>query len=483
MVVLAMALLLIASLVAMLHYSRIVVKKEAIEKAKQTLDGTVQCVDNILMNVEQAVGNVYFTIQPQLHNQAKLHECSRRIVETNYYIKGCAIAMKPYFFPGKKLFMAYYHRKSSGLDAPVSPVVQSETFGNTPYTEQPWYTTPMASGRPGWMRPLAEKLPGMDPIVTYSLPLTDADGKTVGIIGVDVSLSYLSHFILVTKPSANSYCTLLDDDGSFLVHPDSRKLLQRADYTETDYEAAATIKEAAHAMQNGESGYMPFRMDNADYYIFYKPFTRTAIPGRKMRKINWSAGIVYPEDDILGDYNRLLYYVFAIAIAGLLLLFVLTRAVIHHQLLPLRMLTASAQRIARGNYNEKIPYSPQKDEIGRLQNHFQQMQESLAANMEELEELKATLEQRSVKLRAAYDRVKQSDRLKTVFLHNMTNQMAGPASNIQKDVDALNNCSHLSAEEIKRLADNIQQQGKIITESLDNLLRVAEKETNKEERL
>lgn len=203
-----------------------------------------------------------------------------------------------------------------------------------------------------------------------------------------------------------------------------------------------------------------------------------------MEDLSWSAGIIYPEDDIFGDYNRLLYYVFAIAGGGLLLLFVLIRAFIHHQLLPLRLLTASAQRIARGNYKEIIPYNPQNDEIGRLQNHFQQMQDSLALNVGELEQLTDMLHKRGEELKAAYDRVRQADRMKTAFLHNMTNQMVGPARVIDTDVQSLCDVSrHVEAAETGRLVGDIQQNGKTIAELLNNMLRVAEQETAEEERL
>ena len=118
-----MAILLMASLVVMLYYSRKVLKDEAIQKATQTLAGTVQCVDNILLSVEQAAGNVYFTIPPHLNNQEKLREYSRRLVETNPYVVGCAIAMKPYFYKDRRLFMAYAHYKRGGLAAKKSPIV------------------------------------------------------------------------------------------------------------------------------------------------------------------------------------------------------------------------------------------------------------------------------------------------------------------------------------------------------------------------
>ena len=172
----------------------------------------------------------------------------------------------------------------------------------------------------------------------------------------------------------------------------------------------------------------------------------------------------------------------AIAVVGLLLLFVLSRFIIHRQLLPLRLLTTSAQRIARGNYNEKIPDSHQQDEIGQLQDHFQLMQQSLATNIGELDQLKETLQQRGEELRTAYNRARKANRMKTAFLHNMSDQMNGPASLIFEDVKALSKaCQEAGKGDVDRLTVNIEKQGKMIEDLLDNLLRVSEEETNKEE--
>lgn len=476
-----MAILLMASLVVMLHFSRKAVKEEALQKATQTLEGTVQRIDNILLSVEQMTGNIYFSLLPYINDPDKMFEYSRRVVESSPFISGCAIAFKPYFYKDRELFMAYYHRPYDGSGAPI---IQSDTFGNCPYTEQIWYTDPMVTEKPKWLNPLKGMDFDTDPITTFCLPIPGADGKPVAVMGVDVSLSLLSHIVLETKPSPNSYCTLLAGDGSFIVHPDSSKLLHQTVFTQAERMSDPTMREAAEAMVSGETGYRQFRMKGNDYYIFYQPFKRANIQGRSMEKLDWSAGIIYPEDDIFGDYNRLLYYVLAIAFGGLLLLYVLCRTVIHRQLLPLRMLTASAQRIAQGNYDENIPDTRQKDEIGRLQNHFQQMQQALATNIGELEELTATLHQRGEELNTAYERVRRADRMKTVFLHNMTDQMEGPAKLISEDVSALcDNNREMSKDEAGRLADDIQEQGKTIAELLDNLLRVSDEETNKEERL
>ena len=236
--------------------------------------------------------------------------------------------------------------------------------------------------------------------------------------------------------------------------------------------SAVSVRQAAQAMVKGETGYRAFQLNGREYYVFFKPFRRAAVQGRAMKELGWSAGIIYPEDDIFGDYNSLIWYVLAIAFTGLLLLFFLSRMVTHRQLKPLLMLTEKAQRIAKGNYNEPIPDSQQDDEIGRLQDNFQQMQRSLAVNIGELEQLTAQLGERGEVLREAYNEAQKADRMKMAFLHNMTNQMLEPAAAIHHDVSAL--CDRGSGD--TTTTTSILQNGNTIAELLKNLINMSDEE-------
>ena len=465
MVVSSMALLLMASLIVMLYYSRKAVKDETLQMASQTLEGAVLRIDNLLLSVEQTAGNYYFSLLPHLNRPDMVLDYSRKLVETNPYVSGCSIAFKPNYYQNHEYFMAHSYR-GEGDEASV---IQSESSDNRSYTAQEWYTKSMASVKPGWLR---SDVDADKDLITFCLPIPGADGQPIGVMGVDVLLSQLSHIVETAKPSPNSYCTLLDHEGSFIVHPDSNKLYHQTVFTQLEKGADPSVKEAAQAMVSGETGYRPFRMNGSDYYVFYKPFKRAAIPGRSIEELGWSAGIIYPEDDIFGDYNSLLYYVLAIAFVGLLLLFLLSRTIFHRQLKPLLMLAASAQRIAKGNYDETIPFSRHKDEIGRLQDNFSLMQQSLATNIGELEQLKIELQERGEGLRVAYNQAQKADRMKTAFLHNMTNQMIAPADAIDKDVEALLSDSRNRGE----LVNDIQLKSKSITELLNDLISISDEE-------
>ena len=480
MVVSAIALLLSTALFVMFAYSRKVMKEEATQNAQQTLEAAVVEVDNVLLNVEQQAGNIYADMMMHLAQPDRMIIYSRKIVEGNPNVAGCAIAMEPNFYPGKpELFMAYVYRTSAdSLTHSSMPIIQKETFGNKPYNEQIWYTAALNTGRPCWINPLKNEDTDGEAIVTFSLPIYNFQGRVVGVVGVDVSLTILSNIVLSAKPSPHSYATLLGSDGSFIVHPDTNKLLHETVFTQLKYGADPTVGEAARAMIAGENGHKRVRINGEDCYVFYKPFKQTFVPGRSMSDLGWRIGIIYPANDIFGDYKLLLYIVLIVAIAGLLLLLVLCRSITHHLLLPLRLLGKSAQSIAEGNFSETIPQSKNQDEVGQLQNHFRQMQLSLSTKMDELQQLTEALNEQGKVLSEAYEQGKEADRMKIAFLHNMTNQMTVPVDKIKDKVDVL--CLQRKEEDniegIDHLVDDIEQQGHVVTDLLDDLIKISNKQ-------
>jgi HAMP domain-containing protein len=482
MVVMAMAMLLMASMAVMLHYSRKAIKEEAVQKAQQTLEGTVQGLDNILLSVEQATGNLYFTMLPHLNQHDMMLTYCRRLVETNPHVMGCAIAFKPGFYQDYPHFMAYVHHAVDSNGKIDETKLEEELVYDGEYLEQPWYSHPVVSKKPGWQSPMTGDEVDEVPIITFCLPIPDANGIPIGVIGVGMTLSRLSSIVAEAKPSDHSYCTLLDSDGSFIVHPDKEKLESQTAITVTAKESDSSGKKVVEAMLSGETGFKPFRLSGDDYYIFFKPFVRTAVQGRLMEELKWSAGIVYPEDDIFGKYNSLLYLVLAIALCGIIILFLLCRVIIHRQLTPLIMLAEKAQRIAKGHFDEPIPDSHHRDEIGVLQTNFQQMQRSLAANIGELEQLTTQLQENTKGLRIAYNQAQKADRMKTAFLHNMSNQMISPAMAIDNDVSALvgNGGDPSISLDTGQLAEDIRQNGNTITEVLNNLIHLSDEDIRKE---
>lgn len=476
MVLIALATLLTAALFIMFIYSRMAVKAEALSKAEQTLEATVHKIDNILLSLEQSSGNIYWKMVSHINEPDMMDVYCRKLVEGNAYISSCFIGIEPGFYQDRDQYVVAYRRSNDG------DVVEYETSGDRPYYEQAWYKNSIASGLPNWTDPQKVSTLDDEAISSFLLPLYVGERK-VGVMAVDMSLNLLSKIVLDTKPSPNSFCILLGRDGSFIVHPDSNRLRRPLSLSENQIvspqsaqDADLSVNEALEAMLAGKTGYKYVKLHGEDCYVFYKPFERTLVPGRSMERLGWSAGMVYPENDIFGDYNSLLYLVLLIAVIGILLLLLLCQTFIYRQFLPLRQLAKSARRIADGHYDEPIPDSRQLDEVGRLQNHFQQMQQSLSSRMGEMQQLSATLQERGEVLKAAYEQAQVAERMKTSFLYNMTNQMISPVNGIVSGVKTI--CEHygdLTEEETKGLVAEIQLRGEKITALLNQLIADSEK--------
>lgn len=475
------ALLVLAVTLGILAYfSHKALHEEAVLDAEQTLEGTVQSIDNVLLGVEQSTGNIYYDLLEHLDDPDRMYTYSRELVASDPDIAGCAIAFKPGYYPGKNLFMAYVRRKTSP-NGNQSELETLETFAERPYTEQAWYSEPMTTGYVGWIDPLKGINTESEPLVTFCLPFGDKTGQRVGVIAVDVSINRLSKIVLAAKPSEHAYCVLLARNGSYIVHPDKEKLSNPDMYSQKEHGVDVTELEAAKAMLSGESGIREFRRGNDNWYVFFKPFERVNWEGRSSAELGWSVGVVYPEDDIFSIHDILLYLVLGIAVIGILLFFLLCSWMLRSKLQPLRQLSKSAQTIANGKYNEMMPYTERNDEIGLLQNRFEQMQLSLQSKVDELKNETTRLHQHGDMLRVAYDKTLETDDMKSSFLNYMTNQMASSAESIDNSVTTLCNSYHdISQQEVGRQVDNIQRKGQTIVELLNYISHYAETNTGKE---
>jgi len=469
LIVVEIVMLLVVSLGAMLFFTRKALVEEAKMDAEQRLEATVQHVDNILMTIEQATGNIYYRLLEHLDEPESMSTFCRRLVESNPNIDGCAIAFMPDYYPGRELSFNYVYRKR--YNSPE--LISNDNLSNIPYTKQKWFTETMETCRAAWIDPGQNKENGLEPIITFCLPIRDHSGECVGVIAVGVSINLLSQIVLENKPSPNSYSILLAHDGSYIIHPDREKLAGRNVLTEPDVTESPSALLAAKEMLQGGTGNMSFRMDDYTWYMFYKPFVRNNISGRSMESLNWSIAIIYPKDDIFGEYNHLVFHVLGIVLIALLVFYMLCRMTIRKQLKPLMYLTESAERIAEGHYDERIPDVKRDDEVGAFYQHFQLMQKALEKNITKQEEQRATLNAHHQELQKLNQQIQEDEQVKATFLHNVTNRMIAPSESISESVDTLcDNYKDITLQAADKEIVNIKQQSETILELLSHKFNV-----------
>ena len=367
------AIILIAALGYMFNVSRKAIRKEAVDRATNQLENTVLRVTNILDQVEVAANNTAWLINRHLDSPDLMFEYSRRILENNPDLNGCSIAFEPYFFPGRGRYFSAYSYNDDG-------VIETTQEGNEHYEYfyLDWYQLCKLLDRPVWTEPFMDYNPeniySKDMIASYCQPLKDKEGKYIGTLSVDLSLSWLSNTISAVKPYPNSYSIMIGQGGTYFVHPDSTKLVYQTIFTESMEHPDTAMVSLGHAMQRGEEGMRQLKVNGEDCYVFYKPLSTTG----------WSVAIVCPESDIFGGFNKLRRSVTGTVVGGLLLLMLVCGRFIRHEIKPLTKLARQAETIASGDFNVTLPEDGRTDEIGQLSESFTHMQHSLVSYIDEL---------------------------------------------------------------------------------------------------
>ena len=460
------AVLYMVALLLMFYYARTAVKKEALAKSEAALDGMILKIDNHLREVEKASDNTLCHVMQHLDNPADLQNDTRRMLETNHKVVGCAVALDP-AYSKEHHFQSMYcsYRGSDSISI-------SDHFGNIPYTEQEWYTRTMTSGQAGWSDPTIENLRGGYPVMGYSIPIK-SDGRLVGVFVAAISLEWLSRTIEEARPFPNTYCSLINQSGAYLIHPDSTYLHMQTVHQQLEAFPDENMQRLADNMLGGKSGYMSVNIYDIDCYVFYKPYRNTG----------WAANIVSPKNDVFSTYHRLQKHMIAVIAVGLLVLLVYGWHIIHFLLRPLRFLDISAHRLANGHFDEPISDSYRKDEIGALQKSFRAMQRSLGRYLTAIEQRRTVLGQQNEALHAALDKVYEADRLKSVFVHNMTDQMIKPVTAIESLVTTIHDeHSRLNHEEVVEIVSKMSKHTKVVTQLLDRTIEVSlRKQTEVEE--
>ncbi len=170
-------------------------------------------------------------------------------------------------------------------------------------------------------------------------------------------------------------------------------------------------------------------------------------------------------------YYDLPSFPIVMAAVSLLVLLLLCKLVVDHHLRPLGILAKSAQRMADGHLDERVPDSGRKDEIGQLQNNFVAMQHSLSDYISDLQRKRETLSVQNEKLQTAYEQAKEADHVKERFLSNMTEQMTHSVSSITSLTETVcNDYKHISRADMAKLQIQILNDTETVTLLLNKML-------------
>ncbi len=143
---------------------------------------------------------------------------------------------------------------------------------------------------------------------------------------------------------------------------------------------------------------------------------------------------------------------------GLLLLMLFCYLIVRRAIQPLSQLDLAARRIAGGQFDVPLSESPRRDSIGRLNNSFVSMQQSLAESVANIQHVNAELEQQNEELTRAYQLKLETNRQKTIFIQDMYHQIRTPLNIISGFTQVLSeNLRMLPADEVADITTRIKE--------------------------
>ena len=437
----------IVSLGLLFTQSRRIIWKEAVGHANSVLTTTMQRISRHLLTIETATNTNCPFIEQSLRPDSLL-AFSHNIVRSNPHVDGCSISMEPNMFPeyGKHFSVYSIRESTTGSTDSITSVIEEEYD----YFNKIWYRTPLKQGGSCWVAYYDEAdsleltINGM--IASYGRPLYNADNNFVGIISTDLSLLRLSKIMSEERPYPHSYFMMVDEEGRFFVHPDTKRLFTQTIFTGADPTKNSDVIALGYEMTKGRSGFMTAVIDGVNCLVCYQPVPKTS----------WSLAIVCPDSDVLAHYHYLTIIEILLFVIGIMTILLLCHRTVATAIHPINILLDKTQSIAEGNMEVFIPHSQRKDSIGRLQNSFASMLQSLHFHIGSVRYTSQQAQHRNEELEKATEMVEEADRQKTAFIQNMSHQIRTPLNIIMGFTQVLNDsATAFSMKEAKEITDTM----------------------------
>ena len=405
-----------ASVVATMHFI-----------AGKYLEGKSEAIRRSLSEVYVASVNTVPRIEESLDNPEKMYNIMEHMVRQNPNVRSCGISFVAGYYPKKgKWFCPYAVRGDSD-----SIAVQTIGDKEHDYLHAEWFTNALAAEKGFWSKPFYDGQNKKTPLISWLEPIHNRQGKTVAVLGVDLSLSNMAEKVenikrrklVVQKDSVEVdtaevdttsvteeteekwdpifpiYTFVIDGDGTYLVHPDSKRIINGNYFTYAEATPDTLDDHLGRLMVNGRSGFFDGVGENELVLDKHAVFIEYA----HIEDSNWSVGWVISKNaiDIVGYIIGGFFILFIVL--GLLVVFFAGRRTIKKATKSLKQLSASADEVAKGNFNTELPKLKSRDEIQLLRDSFEKMQHSLTTYVEELKETTAQKASIESELKIAHD--------------------------------------------------------------------------------
>jgi signal transduction histidine kinase len=254
---------------------------------------------------------------------------------------------------------------------------------------------------------------GSEPYNIITVPIERFAGDLIGILWAKVNLKYIWEIIQNIKVGKAGYAYIVTRSGDVVAHPDLSIVLRRQNLADLRQVAAAF--EAGSRTEKGEAAIFQ-DLEGAKVFA-----TFALIPN-----LDWAVLIEQPLDEAYSPLYASVFRTSSLLLVGLGMALLASILLARRVVWPLELLRWGAEKIGAGDLNHQLEIKT-GDEIEVLADEFNRMAGALKQSYASLE---AKVNKRTQELRAANERLRDFDRLKSGFLSNVSHELRTPLTAI-----------------------------------------------------
>jgi diguanylate cyclase (GGDEF)-like protein len=294
--------------------------------------------------------------------------------------------------PENQYFGTYYATNDQGRTEKLK--VEKPAFK---VKNRPWYQQAVAAKKPIW----TNIYPGFTPGTIFlagSQPLYDPQGKLVGVIGTDISLTNIQDFLSHNRVSPGSETFVVERSGLLVAssgkeptfdvpaNQEPARLTMLQSKTPLIKATAEVLKGRSVALSQLQNQRFQFSRDRQNYLVQVRPF--------KLKDgLDWLIVVVVPEADVMARIQSGTSNTFLLCLSALVAVSLLNILISRWLIKPITAISRASQNITQGDFSRRL-IEPRIQELAVLSNSFNHMSDEIERSRLQLEEYSRSLEQK-----------------------------------------------------------------------------------------
>ena len=223
LIILAAVIALEATGLLQYYFARKAIREEADNRAASEMQVARLTTEKTTLTIEGSAYALAWMLEDYVDKPEIYLDEMQRIMDVTPVIMNSFIAFEPNYYPQ---FGRWYEPVLSRISGNTYERLQigSETHD---YFSAEWYKSVIETGKGYWSEPYLDDALSMM-VVTFAVPFKDHEGKTVGVLGLDITLNWLTEVVAQIKPYERAFGTIVSRKGQLIAMPPETLAVDKA---------------------------------------------------------------------------------------------------------------------------------------------------------------------------------------------------------------------------------------------------------------